>query len=329
MVGAIFKIQHWPGAGFFLVIGITLLSAFYIPFVFIQRMIENKSVLNVIVNTFALFSLSLIFTGSLFKVQHWPGAGPMLIFGAFLLICPTMILYIVQQFKENGRRFGEYWKAIVLMVFVSIFFFAYALNYSRNILDTYVKIEEASIETNSNINSYNTFILEELSKQNDPLSYLTAKNIDEQTNGVVQHIEELKNQLIELTDRGNTGGATNHWNIQSKDNYDIPTSFLAREGSEEAEELITQLNSLRENILSEINKLPIKNKESVISDLGNLGISTEPDPNMTYREHGTWQEEMFYLTPLVGTLAVLTSIQTQVLNAEFKALTVISKNSLK
>jgi len=96
--------------------------------------------------------------------MHWPGAGPLLVLGSLILMCPNLILYVVQQFKEKERKFSEYWKAVFLIIFVSILFIAYASNYSRDILTTYVQIEDAFIKTNTNIISFNNDILDELSK---------------------------------------------------------------------------------------------------------------------------------------------------------------------
>lgn len=325
-LGTLFKLQHWPGSGLMLLMGLFLLSIIFLPVFFIQRMIEKKTALNIIVNILALFTTSTIFLGVMFKVMHWFGGGLMLVFGTTLFVFPTMILYVIQQFKEYDRKFSEFWRTVILSVIVSVFFFVYGLNYSKNILLTYLKIEDATIKTNANLKDYNNFILDEIRQNsNNNEYYSTAIIINVRTLELYQHIEELKKQLIIRTEGGETDGIGNHWNIQAKDNYDIPTHFIGNSGSIEGENLWNKLNLLKKTITEEIHNLPIENKKEVIDSLGDFGIETELNPIMN-EGMNTWQERMFYNTPIVGTLALLSGIQNEILNAEFKALTLISKH---
>lgn len=324
--GTLFKLQHWPGAGPLLIVGFTLFSMVFIPTLFIHRIYENRSRLNFAVNLFALFSLSSTFIGVLFKVQHWPGAGAMLLVGSLFFLFPTLILYIIQQFKEYDRKFSEFYKTILAIVIASVFFIVYALNYSRDIIVTYLKIEETTIETNSNLLAFNQFLLGEINRSNQDNFITSAVNIDKYAQEAIATIEQIKQQLIEMSEGENSEAFENHWAINSLDNYDIPSYFLGNQNSEGADHLLKSLNELREKIKSELNRLPLVSKDSLINDLGDLGIKTDPDNRMSYKENTTWQEEMFYHTPIAGTLAILTSLQNQVLSAEFRMLSIIHKN---
>lgn len=225
-----FKLMHWPGAGPLLVIGITFFSMFFIPLFFIQRMIENKTGLSIVTNIFGLVSSSMIFMGVLFKLMHWPGAGPLIVFGTMLFSLPTMILYMIFQFKELDRKFSDFWKTVVLAYLVSIFLIFWGTNVTRSVLYG-LQVEDNTLATNKNLTNYNAYILSEIGTKSDSNTTYSsaANNIHELSTKTVNDIEELKKYIIDAVQMGDQSAIDNHWNINSKDNYDIPTHILCGE----------------------------------------------------------------------------------------------------
>ena len=71
--------------------------------------------------------------------------------------------------------------------------------------------------------------------------------------------------------------------------------------------------------------IPFENKKAVMEQMGDFGIQTDLNPQMM-EDMSTWQEGMFYQQVVSGTLTLLTGIQNEVLNAEFKCLKTIKKN---
>jgi hypothetical protein len=326
--GTMFKLMHWPGAGPLLVIGIFLFSVFFLPIFFILRMVENKSALNIITNIFGLFTTSSLFMGVLFKIMHWPGAGPMIVLGTTFFICPTLILYVIQQFKEYNRNFREFWRTVVLGVLVSVFLIFWGTNVTRNILYSYLKIEDATLQTNLNLTEYNSFILDEIKQKHpdDSVYVVTAEEIHKLTTEMVQKIENIKKELIQSVEL-NPEAMDNHWLINAKDNYDISTHYLGTAESQAGIELFNNLNALKTELKKQMEKLPLANK-ATIEGLGDFGIKTELNPAMADYEM-EWNQEMFHSQIVVGALSLLTGLQNEVLNAEFKCLKVISLDARK
>jgi len=322
-----FKLMHWPGAGPLFVMGIFLFSMFFLPIFFIDRMTKNPKGLNIVTNIFALFSTMMLFMGVLFKMMHWPGAGPMIVFGALLFIIPTLILYVIQQFKEYDRKFGEFWKTVVLGVLVSVFLIFWGLNVSRGILVSFLKVEDATLATNKNLAEYNATILDDIKAKTDSNSgYIqSAEKIARMSSEMVLFVENTKKELISIIEP-DPGAQENHWNISSKDNYDIPTHYMCgNEPASRGRELYDRLVNFKKSLIKEMENLPLKNKEEVIGNLGDLGIKTELNPEMMENMEN-WQEGMFYQQTISGTLAILSGIQNEILNAEFKCLKTIKTN---
>lgn len=88
--GALFKIQHWPGASILLVLGFFLLGAIFTPTALWVMKKESKLKGSIFIFLIAIVgSLALIF-GILFKIQHWPGAGILITFG-YTFLCGILL----------------------------------------------------------------------------------------------------------------------------------------------------------------------------------------------------------------------------------------------
>lgn len=96
--GALFKIEHWPGAGVMLVLGFFLLCFVFLPSaVYVSyREVSNRTKLFLHLTGFLAGFLFAI--GFLFKIQHWPGAGYLIIIAA------AVSLFFIPAFFINQLR---------------------------------------------------------------------------------------------------------------------------------------------------------------------------------------------------------------------------------
>jgi len=94
LVGAFFKMQHWPGANAGVAIGLLLFCFSFLPLIIKYRYEKRKHIFttkHVILSFADLASLILIFLFVLFKYLHWQGAAAILIIGVVGFIT-TMVL---------------------------------------------------------------------------------------------------------------------------------------------------------------------------------------------------------------------------------------------
>ncbi len=98
VLGALFKVQHWPGANVMLISGTLLMTFFFIPYFFYTQFTEQTEKKGKVISTLGLITAVLMATGAFFKLMHWPGATILIIaFTFFFLI--FLPLYII-----NGAR---------------------------------------------------------------------------------------------------------------------------------------------------------------------------------------------------------------------------------
>jgi len=161
--GIIFKVNHFPGAGILLTIGLVTFSVFFLPVALINnyRNSENKSLSLYFVTWLTCF---VVFTSMLFKVQHWPGAGIALIIAIpfpYVVFLPVFLTV-----TSKIRNFNIYNTVFVLLLLAlnSVFSALLALNVSKTSIDD-------SLNLTKNYNRLETVLTQLPGKQiNDPLN---------------------------------------------------------------------------------------------------------------------------------------------------------------
>lgn len=74
IIGIMFKLMHWPGAGILLILGLTTLSMLYL-LSFIKS--NQGSAMEKFAQKIMATSLSVMMVGMLFSIQHYPGSSTM------------------------------------------------------------------------------------------------------------------------------------------------------------------------------------------------------------------------------------------------------------
>jgi hypothetical protein len=135
VTGTVFKVNHFPGAGVLLTLGILTFELFFIPAALLSnyRSGDNKQKLPLYIVTWV--TCIVIFTSMLFKVQHWPSAGLLLTIALpfpYIVFLPVF-LYITSKIKN----FSIYNTVFVLLLLTlnSVFSGLLAINVSKIRID--------------------------------------------------------------------------------------------------------------------------------------------------------------------------------------------------
>lgn len=152
--------------------------------------------------------------------------------------------------------------------------------------------------------------------------YLIMKTDKMDTTEVMQYVNDLKNAKSE-SDRKSAAIMVDSLfglrNVNSKDNYDIATNIMIggeegklKEGPNTASELVGKLNGFRDEL---IGKLDPGKGASIIEAL-KVNFNTEKKLKVSASESETWPLANFYHIPLAAVITNLSKIQTDVRNAE-------------
>jgi hypothetical protein len=109
-VAALFKIQHWPYAGIMLTLGAIILAFVFMPSSLTVLWKETHNMKRLLIYISAFLSGFTFICGTLFKVQHWPMAGLLLLISVasicFLLI-PSLLVNRLNN-KETAHKRPAY-----------------------------------------------------------------------------------------------------------------------------------------------------------------------------------------------------------------------------
>ena len=101
-IATLFKIQHWPGAGIMLTLGAFILAFIFMPSVtsVIWKETHNRKKLILIISGFVTGFLFI--AGTLFKIQHWPVAGILLMCSVISAAFVFLPAVLSDKLKDEG-----------------------------------------------------------------------------------------------------------------------------------------------------------------------------------------------------------------------------------
>jgi len=202
-----------------------------------------------------------------------------------------------------------------------------ALNVSTSVLDAFKIIDEGLGKTLRTIHNKNGLVYSEFEKAYTINPSKTAKWLDlanqvrKRSDSLYNYIQKLKIQVLQEAERGKSaavsGDSINRDKIEATTDYDTPNRIMI--GNElteksEAVKLRKEIESYRNFLLSLVPAVNTSLRESIMK-----GLDTDP-PNPEKKnpspEERTWEYHKFGHSPLMGFLAIMSSQQLNVRNAE-------------
>jgi hypothetical protein len=148
LVGTIFKVNHWPGAGYLLIIGLVTLVLVFLPLALTDHYKGAGNKQNLLLHIVTWLTCFVIFMGMLFKIQHWPGAGIWLTIALPFPYVVFLPVFLVTTSKNKSFNIYNTVFVLLLLAVNSVFSALLALNVTRerihdsfNLSGNYNKVE--------------------------------------------------------------------------------------------------------------------------------------------------------------------------------------------
>lgn len=203
MLGVLFKLQHWPGAGVLLMLGWIFILFVFLPILMFVKMRESTSGREKWVIILGIIGLIIFELATMFKLFHWPGAAVLMVVGSVLLVSVFLPLFTYNRFKSIGKITGEYIFLITGSMFFILFTVLLALNVSKDILSANVNSYKKSAAITSYLDQKNLGVFEQVANNSDTLisKKLSAiKPIHEESSRICNLIESIKLYLVMAAD---------------------------------------------------------------------------------------------------------------------------------
>jgi gliding motility-associated protein GldM len=194
-----------------------------------------------------------------------------------------------------------------------------ALNVSKDILNSFVLVNDSLTNTVENFNEKNRSIYDEFEKQasmneakvgkwND-----LAKEVRAKANDISKVIDDLKVEVVKTADgeeaEAIVDGKVVASNIDAKDNQDIGGQVLVLGGK--GDELRKKVDEFRDLLLSNIDEDHTTLRAAIEKNL-----NTDNPPPLPDGTKQSWVSQNFEHIPLVGVVTMLTKLQTDIRNSE-------------
>ena len=287
VLGAIFKMNHSPGAAYMLITGIAMLVLVFLPVALRNHYKTEGNSKNSILYFVTWLTCFVVFTSMLFKILHWPGAGILLIVS---LPFPYVIfLPVFLHVTGKNKSFSIYNIVAVLFLLagISVFSALLGLNVSHERINDSLDIAR----------SYNR-----LEKVFD--------NVPARVNQtpVVQKIDDLLKivddyQTRIFTSKGITGEQwdKDQFTFPRLESPDIASGALVIEGNDQSPDL--RLQEGIKSLILEAEKSPgyeaLAKAAPAIFDYVNPGDRPQD-----------WTQGMFIATPRAWSLIYLDGLET-------------------
>ncbi|MGM0408963.1 MAG: hypothetical protein ACQERU_13365 [Bacteroidota bacterium] len=281
VIGCIFKVNHWPGAGVALTLSLLLLCFWFLPVALINHYKGQKIKTAKWLYIAAFISFFMVFISALFKIQHWHGAGLLLLIGVpipFLLYLPVFIFHSVKNKEQSPVNFT----AIILgLIFIAVLGVLLSINVSNDVLFHGI----ALTKSNEKVIDYYQFV-------NNKVAGQSNKEIQEfvnESDRICDLIHQAKKDLLIYSDNAhiNTDLGQEEFAMDKLNNVDSKTMsqyvLIWREGAI-VPVLEKELKSYKEYAYT----LPLKKVTlSRIEDVINL------DKQLIDSEEYSWIEREF------------------------------------
>ena len=324
MAGILFKVMHWPFWNLLMLGGWFLVLFVFLPILLYIRLKDAKSGFEKRVYVLGVVALIIFELATMFKMMHWPGAGPLMILGSLLLVAVFLPLYTNMRFKNAELKTGQFIYLITISMYAVVLTALLSMNVSRDILGSFVREQNNTTAIVRYFEKKNDRTKANISNLPDSIQMINAekiKQISEEADKVKNEIRSIKLYLvqeIEEVDKATALAAISEpTKINRKDEQSLTTAimvdqfrhiynmfdaFPAKTGL--ASPLKNEVDGFREKMLLLASSNPELSKN--ISKLLDTGSKIE------YESEVSWEVYYFTNNPLISTLGILTTLEKNV-----------------
>jgi hypothetical protein len=117
-LGAIFKVNHWPGAAYLLILGIFTLVLIFLPLALRNNYKTEGNRQNLILYWATWLTCFVVFMGMLFKIMHWSHAGLALLIALPFPYVVFLPVFLVVTAKD--KNFNIYNTVFILFLLTTV-----------------------------------------------------------------------------------------------------------------------------------------------------------------------------------------------------------------
>ncbi|MFY0674100.1 MAG: hypothetical protein JXQ87_11875 [Bacteroidia bacterium] len=196
ILGTLFKVMHWPGAGIMLLVGLAITGLLFMPTALYVNYKSKEGIRDraTIIAGFAGGILLTFF--ALFKVMHWPGASMLLLISLGELILVFIPLYFVKSYRNPENRWFDIGSLTVIMASIIMVLTLYSVHGPSNgYIESIKSLEQQTLESYKRLESDIRYESSKLSTEKPELEN-TVSLLNNTNRLIVQAFYQYRNQLL-------------------------------------------------------------------------------------------------------------------------------------
>ena len=194
ILGTLFKVQHWPGAGIIITLAILFGILFFVPALLVSKIrdLEKKSMKPVYI--FGSIGMICYAGGMLCKIQHWPLAGTLMVSGMIILCIITFPWYTWLTWKEENHISPKFLYMVIGLLVVIIPGTLINLNLQSSFEEGYYSHQEQQQALYSYLYSNNNSLM---TRYHDSLSYPQMEQLHAKTVNLLTLIGDVQTKMVQ------------------------------------------------------------------------------------------------------------------------------------
>jgi len=311
LVGTLLRIMHLPASGMLHAVSVLIFNFGYFPLQLIRGYRMVSSLLDRSYLVYRFITLFIVMFGFVFKIQHWPGAGLLLLLGTYLI--PLFIVfYFYMRIKGKGIIPFRWSDLIITVVAYMIYFYVTRTMVSPNVVDGYVVLEEQYSELNTGLIKANQLIY-------SGLDSATVSGNEELLQSI-RELREISTEMHHITDSLKAGFISSFYSNPLGDDFDLSTANRSLLASP-VESHFYFMESTRgaqykfaiRKYMKEVKQ--IQQRHHLPATVISTGFDLDDFTNR-WGETYTWEARMFNYAPLASVFTNLSWIKQVVLLTE-------------
>ncbi len=121
IAGVLFKINHFPGAGILLAVGLILVSLIVFPFMAYFELAKGNSAIQKFATISGYTAATILSLATLFKIMMWPGSPIIAYTGLFLLVIVFLPSYTFKNYKIAENKMMAFSRSLLILAGVVVF----------------------------------------------------------------------------------------------------------------------------------------------------------------------------------------------------------------
>jgi hypothetical protein len=310
LAGAIFKMQHWPGAGILFTIGCLAFSFAYAIPLFMEKRKLAADPYSKFITIWILVLMIVLPLAFLFKVQHWPGGGSFALITYVLIAIsiPLLILYATRS-KDPIKALNIHNEAIVVIYLLSFIIITFSTNISKQVLDVFIPINRTVLKEmkfqEARSNELYATIESAVAENNIGTNFFEkAKEVKNSSDSLCSYIVSLEEMMVRSTGQENWDSDSIELVLDKANIDELTEIFIEPDGPQKGLELKQKLVKYKEMMDQNTNS---RGKEII-----GLFFNTDDPKSGEDVIYDTWVIDKFYHKPMVSVLVELNQMRSNI-----------------